>query len=127
MIQTIGQTSNFTVGYDDAIPNADKRAQALLSYVESDYVVMTSWFNVAGAFGPANRVKVYVDQPDHSGGYNRGYHKNGKSEIHVDAQSQNLDDVLAGDMAKMIFVAEFSELLMSYLGNWDAGASTGEG
>jgi hypothetical protein len=127
MIKTLGQTINFTVQYEDTFPNAIKRAQVLLNTIENEFIVLTSWFGVVGGFGPGNRSRIIVDLENNTGGNNRGYHTDGTIEIHIDTQNNNPNDTNAGEIVKMVFVAEFAEVLMAYVKNWDRGASTGEG
>jgi hypothetical protein len=135
-LQTVGNTTNFTVAYDDSIVSAQpaaKQAQtkanliancnALLGQVESAFTTTTGWFATdTSKFGTGNRQQVDLDQPDNSGAYNNGY----GSPIHTDPQSQNSGSS-AGPIVSMLWMAEWSEVLMSLTGNWNAGDSSGEG
>ncbi len=129
-----GKTTNFFVEYDDSITNADKRAQALLAVVESEYAAIAPAFNIPGsAFGTSDRIHVTVDKAFDSGAVNWGYSSGGGSHISVDTQTSNTNDANAAEIVKMLFIAEFVEVFMSYDRQkvastyWDAGSSDGEG
>jgi hypothetical protein len=80
-LQTVGNTTNFTIAYDDSIVSAQpaaKQAQtkanliancnALLGQVESAFTTTTGWFATdTSKFGTGNRQQVDLDQPDNSG------------------------------------------------------------
>jgi hypothetical protein len=131
-ITTLGQTANFVINYLDSptLPNAKRRAQALLDNVESDFSTIMDWFGVdSSAFGNANRVTVQV-QTD-SLASNKGYKTGGNTFISVDSQEGAGTDV-GDDAVLSLFIAEFSEVLMSYRainksGKWNAADSNGEG
>lgn len=132
MIQTL-QSTNFNIQFDPTIfPNSPKRAQALLGVVENEFTVLTNWFNINAGFGPGNRVTVGLNMADGSGANNNGYATGGNSTINLDAQDNNTNDADAAERVKMLFVAEFVEVLMSYNNQngpqtWNAGDSNGEG
>jgi hypothetical protein len=65
---------------------------------------------------------VGVDQADGSGAFNNGY----GSAIRVDAQSNN-SGATGGPIVCALWMAEWSEILMSLTSNWNAGDSSGEG
>jgi len=135
-----GNTTNFRIEYDDALPvlaNAKAVANALLSVVENEFSVTTGWFNVvAGKFGTGNRCNIRIEykDPDRSSDWNKtgdgggainwGY---GVNKIAVDPQNSNLNATDAANKVEMLFMAEWSEILMSIIGNWNAGNSSGEG
>jgi hypothetical protein len=97
-----GNTTNFEVQYDDALPsvaNAKAVANALLSVLENEFAVTTGWFNVAASkFGTGNRTNIRLeykdpDKPgdwtktgDGGGAVNWGY---GYNKIALDPQNAN--------------------------------------
>jgi hypothetical protein len=133
MLQLSGQTTNFTVQFEDTIPNSAKRAAAVLSVCESEFSVLMNWFGLASGFGPDNRITVNINQPDTVGASNFGYATDGRSLIQITAQSGNPSDVVAGEIVKMMFVGEFVEILMGLrnkttgTATWNPGNSDGEG
>lgn len=129
-----GKTTNFLVQYDDTIANSDKRAQALLAVVESEYTAMAGWFNIpATAFGTGDRITVNINKAENSGAVNYGYSSGGGSNMSLDTQTSNANDAGAAEIIKMLFMAEFVEIFMSYNDQkiastyWQAGDSSGEG
>ncbi|MEP6749242.1 MAG: hypothetical protein ABJB86_16025 [Bacteroidota bacterium] len=135
-----GNTTNFEVQYDDALPsvaNAKAVANALLSVLENEFAVTTGWFNVAASkFGTGNRTNIRLeykdpDKPgdwtktgDGGGAVNWGY---GYNKIALDPQNANGNATDAANRVEMLFIAEWVEILMSVVGNWKAGDSSGEG
>ncbi len=128
-IQTLGQTAYFTITYQDALVNAQRRAQALLDGVDNDFETLLDWFQLGhDGFGPSNRITVQVQTE--SLARNQGYKSDGTTFIAVDSleTAGNLGD----EGALALFVAEMSEVLMSYRaqkkgGKWVANNSMGEG
>lgn len=130
----LGFTTNFQVQYEDSLPNQAnviQHANALLAIIENEYTVTTGWFNTPpGNFGTGDRQKVYLNLADTAtltgtnfpGGNNTGH----GNPINLDAQ--NLDgSATADERVKMVFMAEWSEILMSLSGGkWNAGNSSGE-
>ena len=57
-----GNTTNFSVWYEDTLPNQPgiiANANALLAVVENEFTVTTGWFNTpSGKFGTGNRQTV---------------------------------------------------------------------
>jgi len=131
MIKTLGQTTNFTIQYQDTFSDALRRAQALQKTVEADFAKLLSWFGASAGFGPANRVTVTVDQA--SLAFNNGYHSDGTTHVQVDPFQGTANESLGDDTARALFIAEFSEVLMDYNNQttknvtWVAGYSNGEG
>jgi hypothetical protein len=132
-LQKLAPTSNVLVQYEDTIPNALQRAQSLSNSVENEFLILRGWFGISGAaFGPNDRVSVFLDQPDGSGAFNQGYQSGGQSQIHLDVQSGNMSAPNADEIVRMLFVAEVVEVFMNYNaqnGNvaWDPSDSAGEG
>ena len=123
------ETEKFQIQYDPAEfsdPGQDvaveKRAQALLNACELDYATMCGWFGVAvgQGFGPSNRVVITLTMSVR-GGSNTGY-STSQPKIWVNPEIGSSDDIVLG-----IFVAEMSEVLMSFKGPWNRGDSGGEG
>lgn len=135
-LQTVGQTTNFTVAYNDALVSAQPAANraatkanliancnVLLGQVEAAFTTTTGWFGTdVTKFGTGNRQQINLDQPDNNGASNTGY----GNPISQDGQSQNSGGT-AGPITDMLWMAEWSEVLMSLTGNWNAGDSSGEG
>lgn len=135
-LQTVGQTTNFTIAYDDSLVSAQPAANRaatkanliancnfLLGQVEAAFTTTTGWFGTdTTKFGTGNRQPVNLDQPDNNGASNNGY----GSAISSDGQSQNAG-ATAGPIVSMLWMAEWSEILMSLTSNWHAGDSSGEG
>lgn len=127
-----GLTTNFQVQYENTLAgqaNVIANANALLGVVENEFNVTTGWFNVSTSkFGTGNRQVVNLNLADSSptsfpGANNSGY----GSAINLDAQNLATNATLAADRVEMVFMAEWAEILMSIIGNWNAGDSSGEG
>lgn len=140
-LQTVGQTTNFTVGYDDSLVSAQPAANQAQTkanliancnflldptatpLVETAFITTTGWFGTdVTKFGTGNRQQIKLDLADGSGASNNGY----GNPIHVDSQSQN-SGASAGPIVAMLWMAEWSEVLMSLTSTWNAGDSSGEG
>jgi len=121
-----GNTTNFSVFYEDTLPNQSivkANANALLAAVETEFNVTTGWFNTPGGkFGTGNRQQVNLNQAAGTGANNSGY----GSAINLDSRDVTGDSNTAGE-TENLFMAEWSEVLMSIAGNWNAGDSSGEG
>ena len=119
-----GNTTNFSVWYEDTLPNQPgviANANALLAVVENEFTVTTGWFNTpSGKFGTGNRQTVNLNFGAGKGASNNGY----GSAISVDSigGGPNLTESV-----KMVWMNEWSEILMSITSNWNAGDSNGEG
>jgi hypothetical protein len=132
MSHNFGNTNNFQVDSPDsfwaalsAVQQADVTANAnyLLGQVEAAFTTTTGWFGTdTSKFGTSNRQQVLFDQPDNSGAFNNGF----GNPIHVDTQSNNGTIGMAGPEVSMLWMAEWSEVLMSLTSNWNSGDS-GEG
>ncbi len=126
-----GLTTNFNISYSDSLTGGDgtttdviDNANALLGVVESEFAVTTGWFSTPAAkFGTGSRQRVKLDLNPGSGANNSGY----GSTINLDAQSATDNHTTGADVVGMVFMAEWSEILMSVAGNWNAGDSSGEG
>ena len=131
MIQTLGQTTNFTVTYQDTFPNALQRAQALKQQCESDFGQLKTIFGVSAGFGSSNRVTLRVDQASLAS--NNGYHSDGSSAMVINPFDTLANQAQADDAVQALFVAEIVEVLMSYnnqhsgTATWNPGGSDGEG
>src|SRR5215472_5041619 len=133
MTHNFGNTTNFQLASPDAFwaglsgaqqANVTANANYLLGQVEGAFTTTTGWFGAdTSKFGTSNRQQVLFDQPDNSGAFNNGY----GSAIHIDTQSNNGAIGTAGPIVSMLWMAEWSEILMSLTGNWNAGDSSGEG
>jgi hypothetical protein len=135
-LQAVGQTTNFTVDYDDSLVSAQPPANqaqtkanliancnSLLGQVETAFTTTTGWFGTdVTKFGTGHRQQVNLDQVDGNGASNNGY----GNSISQDGQSQN-SSATAGPIVSMLWMAEWSEVLMSLTSNWNAGDSSGEG
>jgi hypothetical protein len=130
-IQTLGQTTNFTVTFEDTLPTASRRAQVLLAGIEDDLNTLLGWFSLDHTgFGSGNRITVQVQTQ--SLARNNGYRSDGTMLITLDSLESTGANAVGDDGAMGLFVAEMSEVLMSYRaqkknGNWDLGDSNGEG
>ena len=132
MTHTFGTTTNFTIDATDAYwsgisaarqTNVTANANYLKGQVEAAFTTTTGWFGTdTSKFGTGHRQEVGLDQADNSGAYNNGY----PSAIHCDPQSNN-SSANAGPEVAMLWMAEWSEILMSLTSNWNAGDSSGEG
>ena len=129
-----GQTTNFIVQYENTLPNQANviaNANALLPVLETEFTVTTGWFNTPGGkFGAGQQQVVNLNLPDTStggGGINEpGANNSGYgSAINLDAQNL-FTGATAGERVKNVFMAEWSEILMSLTNNWHAGDSSGE-
>ena len=130
-----GQTTNFLVQYENTLPNQSNviaNANALLPVLETEFTVTTGWFNTpSGRFGAGQQQVVNVNLADTTGGggsinepgaNNSGY----GSAINLDAQNLFSGATAAGRVQN-VFMAEWSEILMSLTSSWHAGDSSGEG
>jgi hypothetical protein len=127
-----GTTTNFQASTDDGFwgglsaaeqTNVAANAAALLGQVEAAFKTTTGWFGTdVTQFGTSHPQQVLLDQPDNNGASNNGY----GNPIHVAAQKDNSSST-AGPIVEMLWMAEWSEVLMSLTGNWNAGDSSGEG
>lgn len=130
-IQTLGQTPFFTVTYEDTLSQAQRRAQALIAGVDDDLRTLFDWFQLGhDGFGTTNRITVQV-QTD-SLAHNFGYKSDGTTLITLDSLESAGATAVGDDGAMGLFVAEMSEVLMSYRklnkgGKWNASDSMGEG
>src|SRR5216683_1929717 len=130
-VQTLGQTANFTVTFEDSLATASRRAQVLLAGIEDDLNTLLGWFGLDHTgFGSSNRITVQVQTDTLA--HNNGYRSDGKMLITLDSLESTGANVVGDDGAMALFVAEMSEILMSYraqkkAGNWDEGDSNGEG
>jgi hypothetical protein len=129
-----GLSTNFQVQYETSLytslPTAQQasvkanliaNANFLLSVVEASFTTTTGWFNTpSGKFGTGNRQVVNLNKT--GGGSNSGY----GNPINIDGQGQNSGSS-AGPIVAMVWMNEWSEVLMSIAGNWNAGDSSGEG
>jgi hypothetical protein len=98
-------------------------APSTKSVIETAFDTTTGWFGIAASkFGTGHRQEVAFDLPNNSGAYNTGY----GNPIHIDPRPN--DSSATGDQeAGMLWMAEWAEVLMSIVGNWNAGDSSGEG
>ena len=98
-------------------------APSTKSVIETAFDTTTGWFGVAVTkFGTGHRQELAFDLPNNSGAYNTGY----GNPIHIDPRPN--DSSATGDQeAGMLWMAEWAEVLMSIIGNWNAGDSSGEG
>ena len=98
-------------------------APSTKSVIETAFDTTTGWFGVAATkFGTGHRQELAFDLPNNSGAYNTGY----GNPIHIDPRPN--DSSATGDQeAGMLWMAEWAEVLMSIIGNWNAGDSSGEG
>jgi hypothetical protein len=130
-----GQTTNFIVQYENTLPNQANviaNADALVPVLETEFTVTTGWFNTPGGkFGAGHQQVVNLNLPDTAtgggnisepGANNSGYN----SAINLDAQNLFTGATAAGRVQNL-FMAEWSEILMSLTTNWHAGDSSGEG
>ena len=140
-LQSVGTTTHFQVQYQDSLylnatppltppqqaqekANLIANANYLLGVVESAFTTTTGWFGVDPTkFTGSNVQQIWLDQPFDSGAFNNGY----GNPIHVDGQDQNATLSIAGPEVAMLWMAEWAEVLMSVVGNWNAGDSSGEG
>src|SRR5215472_931584 len=133
MTHNFGNTTNFQLASPDAFwaglsgaqqANVTANANYLLGQVEGAFTTTTGWFGSdTSKFGTSHRQQVLFDQPDNSGAFNNGY----GNPIHIDTQSNNGTIGTAGPIVSMLWMAEWSEVLMSLTSNWNAGDSSGEG
>ena len=128
--QTLGQTDNCDIWYQDNYSHANARAQALQSAVERDFAKMAAWFNINAGFGPSNRVKVLIDTA--SIARNNNYHADGTSLITITPFNDKPDNSMSANATRALFVAELVEISMSYNNqgraiSWNPSGSNGEG
>ena len=140
MSHNFGNTTNFQVASTDSFwgtlsaaqqTNVTANANYLLGQVEAAFATTAGktdgtlgWFgNYASKFGTSNRQQVLLDQKDGTGASNTGY----GNPINEDSQSNNNTIGTAGPIVSMLWMAEWSEVLMSLTSNWNAGDSSGEG
>jgi hypothetical protein len=132
MPHNFSNTTNFQLDSSDSFwgglsaaqqTNVAANANYLNGQVEGAFTTTTGWFGTdTSKFGTSHRQEVVFDLADGKGAYNNGYN----SQIHIDAQSNNATNT-AGPIVAMLWMAEWSEILMSLTSNWHAGDSSGEG
>jgi hypothetical protein len=133
MTHNLGSTTNFQLASPDGFwsglspaqqANVAANASSLLGQAEAAFTTTTGWFGTdTSKFGTSHRQQVLFDQPDGGGAFNNGY----GNPIHVDTQSNNGTVGTAGPIVSALWMAEWSEVLMSLTGRWNAGDSSGEG
>jgi hypothetical protein len=129
LLELAPPTTNFRIFYNPSFPNGLANAIQFRNRVENDFWQLTEWFGGNNAFGPSNRVTVNLTYQGGSGSDNAGYRSDGSTALNLNGapNASPVDDVI-----RMHFVAEFSEVLMSYNNQhgpatWDRGKSHGEG
>jgi hypothetical protein len=130
-----GQTTNFLVQYENTLPdqaNVIANANALLPVLETEFTVTTGWFNTpSGKFGAGQQQVVNVNLADTStggGGISEPGANNGGYGTAINVDSQNLfTGTTAGQRVQNVFMAEWSEILMSLTSTWHSNDSSGEG
>lgn len=142
----LGNTTNFSISYDEQIPNARRCAEILMLFCEQDFTQLSQWFNIFSGFGNSNRihVQVYHFPPNSDGkedsalGTNQGYfsgQENNSMGLNININSSGYsDNVFPGITLYLlfVFVAELSEIFMSYKDKlhgtttWGARNSNGE-
>ncbi|MBV8196774.1 MAG: hypothetical protein JO263_01445 [Candidatus Eremiobacteraeota bacterium] len=132
MSHNFGNTTNFEVDSTDGFwgglsatqqSNVKANANFLLGQVEAAFTTTTGWFGTdTTKFGTSNRQQVLLDLVDNSGANNSGY----GNPINEDSQSNNSSST-GGPIVSMLWMAEWSEVLMSLTSTWHAGDSSGEG
>jgi hypothetical protein len=132
MAHNLGNTTNFQLTSPDSFwmglsatqqTNVTANANFLLSQVEAAFSTTTGWFGTdTTKFGTSNRQQVSFDTSDGGGAGNNGY----GTAIHVDTQSNN-GTATGGPIVAMLWMAEWSEILMSLTSNWHSNDSSGEG
>jgi hypothetical protein len=133
MTHNFGNTTNFQIDSPDGFwaglsaaqqTNVTANANVLVGQVEAAFTTTTGWFGTdTSKFGTSHRQQVLFDQPDNTGAFNNGY----GAPIHIDTQSNNGSIGTAGPIVSMLWMAEWSEILMSLTSTWNAGDSSGEG
>src|SRR5882724_2952345 len=116
-----GQTTNFIVQYESTLPNQANviaNANALLPVLETEFTVTTGWFNTPGGkFGAGQQQVVNLNLADTSTGggvINYPGANNGGYGTAINLDAQNLSTgATAAERFKNVFMAEWSEILMS--------------
>ena len=132
MTHNFTNTTNFQLDTTDSFwagltaaqkTNVGNNATFLQGQAEGAFTTTTGWFGTdTTRFGTSHRQEVSFDLPDNNGASNSGY----GSTIHIAAQANNSGSS-AGPIVCMLWMAEWSEILMSLTSNWNAGDSSGEG
>ncbi|MBB5339524.1 hypothetical protein [Tunturiibacter gelidoferens] len=121
MIQTLGNTTNFTINYQDTnyttnpptpFVNVLQRAQQLKATCEADFTQLRSWFAIHDGFGPTNLVTLQIE-PD-SYAHNFGYKSDGTTFVRMNPFDSSTNQDQANDAVQALFVAEIIEVLMNY-------------
>ncbi len=129
----VGETENFKIWYDPnlytAHPEVITNANNLMSTVERDFEITSSWFGINGGFGQGNRINVNLTYQGTAGADNEGYHSDQTTQINLNGAPAATP---VPDVIRMLFVNELVEIFMSYNnqnagGAWNAGDSNGEG
>ena len=131
-IMEAGRTEHIVVNYDDSRgPDAGSRAQMLLGSCEADLMRLErDYFRIAGIFEPPSPPLLVVVS---SGSFasNNGYDPHRQSTITIETFPVALDQDLADETVRMLFVAEAAEVLMEFLNvlaqRWHSRLSDGEG
>jgi hypothetical protein len=112
-----GSTANFEVFYENALGNVGPTlADALIATCEGEFAQLQQWFG--GATPPGLPFTIYLDTGSF-GAYHAGC---SATQEHCAAF-----DGTRPDLVRMVHVAEEVEVFAANQGNWNCGASTGEG
>lgn len=112
-----GSTTHFEVFYENALANVGPTlADALIASSEGEFAQLQEWF--AGATPPGLPFTIYLDTGSF-GAYHAGC---AATEEHCAAF-----DGTRPELVRMVHVAEEVEVFAANQGNWNCGASTGEG
>ena len=112
-----GSTANFNVSYDDSLgANGIALADAVLAMCEADYARLRTWFGNPSVASLPFDVSIVPG----SGGASH-------ATCAATGISVNAFNGTDQELARMLVAAEVDEVLMAAAGNWNCGASPGEG
>ena len=131
-INTFGSSDHFVYQWDDTVNGSQQRATALQATCEEDLSRLESLFNEFHGFD-SNQVTLIAGNPGGGLAVNNGFHSDGTTSITVTAWPGVTPAATADDGARLEFIAEMSEVMMSLRNarrgstSWNPGGSNGEG
>ncbi len=131
-LHTLNPSAHFVYQWDDTVNGSQQRAAALQGSCETDLARLESLFDEHNGFDNGNTVTILVGNVAAGLASNNGYQTGAGGNITMVAWSAVNPAATADTGARLEFVAEMCEILMSLRNarkgaSWNAGGSNGEG
>jgi hypothetical protein len=130
-INTLGSSDHFVYQWDDTVNGSQQRATALQASCEEDLSRLESLFNEFHGFD-SNQVTLIAGNPRGGLAVNNGFHSDGTTSITVTAWPGVTPAATADAGARLEFIAEMSEVMMSLRNarrgsrSWNPAGSNGK-